>query len=148
MHDPGYRFEHPVDVRFRDIDIGGHAHHSEALVYFEEARAAYWREVVGRPGLDDVDYVLADAHVRFHQRILYPDRMSVCTRVSLLGGKHFVMDYLIRSSTGERLVSGRTTQVMYDYSRQASKVIPPAVRERIEEFDRPKTRGTPPPLGA
>ena len=43
-----YRFRHPVEVRFKDIDIGGHAHHSHALVYFEEARSAYWREGVGR----------------------------------------------------------------------------------------------------
>ena len=35
------------DVRFKDVDVGGHAHHSHALVYFEEARWAYWARVVG-----------------------------------------------------------------------------------------------------
>ena len=46
--DTRFRFHHPVTVRFRDIDIGGHAHHADALIYFEEARWAYWMEVVGQ----------------------------------------------------------------------------------------------------
>ena len=63
----GFRFHHPVTVRFRDIDIGGHAHHADALIYFEEARWAYWMEVVGK-GLAELDYVLAECRVRWHAR--------------------------------------------------------------------------------
>ncbi len=61
MTEPDFRFRHPVTVRFRDIDVGGHAHHSEALMYFEEARWAYWGEVIGSKSLDEIDYVLAQA---------------------------------------------------------------------------------------
>ena len=92
-----YRFQHPVDVRFKDIDVGGHAHHSHALVYFEEARAAYWQDVVGRPGTGPGDYILADATVRWHHRVLWPARLNVSVRVSLLGRKHFMMDYRVDS---------------------------------------------------
>lgn len=134
---PTFRFHHPVDVRFQDIDIGGHAHHSKALVYFEEARAAYWREVVGRPGLEDVDYILAEARVRYHARVLYPDRLSVGIRVSVLGKKHYVMDYEIHSSEGRVLVSGNTVQVMYDYAASSTKNVPPEVSERILSFEGP-----------
>ena len=72
-----FRFHHPVEVRFRDIDVGGHAHHSEALMYFEEARAAYWREVAGQAGLDDIDYIMAEATIRWHQRVFWPQTLSV-----------------------------------------------------------------------
>ena len=78
-------------------------HHSHALVYFEGARAAYWRDVVGRPAEGAVDYVLADATVRWHRRVLWPDRLNVSVRVSLLGRKHFRMDYLVDSQEGDRL---------------------------------------------
>jgi acyl-CoA thioester hydrolase len=132
-----FRFRHPVEVRFRDIDLGGHAHHSQSLVYFEEARAAYWREVVGQPRIEDIDYILAEAEIRFHRRVLYPDRLSVGVRVSLLGKKHFVMLYEVLSQDGERLVSGRTVQVMFDYEAAKTMRIPPAVRQRIEAFDGP-----------
>ena len=51
MTEAPFRFRHAVEVRFKDIDLGGHAHHAQALVYFEEARTAYWREIVGRGGV-------------------------------------------------------------------------------------------------
>lgn len=134
-----FHFHHDVDVRFRDIDIGGHAHHSQVLVYFEEARAAYWREVVGRSGsgLDDIDYVLAEARVRFRRRVFYPDTLRVAVRVSRLGKKHFEMEYEARSRDGELVSSGTTTQIMYDYGAGASKPIPDDVRREIEALDGP-----------
>jgi len=135
MTDTSFRFSHPVAVRFKDIDVGGHAHHSHALVYFEEARAAYWREVAGRRGVDDVDYILAEAEVRYHRRVLYPDTLQVEVRIPLLGKKHFVMEYRARSSGGEHLLTGRTTQVMYDYAAGTTSRVPPGLRERIESFE-------------
>ncbi|MEX0741745.1 MAG: thioesterase family protein [Phycisphaeraceae bacterium] len=132
-----FRFHHAVEVRFRDIDLGGHAHHSQSLIYFEEARAAYWREVVGQKRIEDIDYILAEAEIRFHRRVLYPDRLSIGVRVSLLGKKHFVMMYEVLSADGERLVSGRTVQVMYDYEAGRTMRIPLDTRARIEAFDGP-----------
>lgn len=130
-----FRFAHPVAVRFKDIDIGGHAHHSHALVYFEEARAAYWRQVAGRQGIDDVDYILAEASIRYHRRVLYPATLRVEVRVSVLGKKHFAMEYRALSDDGELLLSGRTTQVMYDYRAGATARIPGELRRRIEAFE-------------
>lgn len=132
-----FRFEHPVQVRFQDIDVGGHAHHSRALSYFEEARAAYWREIAGRRTPEDVDYILAEARIRYHARVLYPDRLTVGTRVSVLGKKHFVMEYEVRSSEGQLLVSGSTVQVMYDYGAGASQRISPALANRIRAHEGP-----------
>ena len=132
-----FRFEHPVEVRFQDIDVGGHAHHSRALSYFEEARAAYWREVAGRRSPEEVDYILAEARIRYHARVLYPDRLTVGTRVSVLGKKHFVMEYEVRSGEGQLLISGSTTQVMYDYSAGASQRISPCLAERIRAHEGP-----------
>jgi acyl-CoA thioester hydrolase len=142
-----FRFRYPVDVRFKDIDIGGHAHHSHALVYFEEARAAYWREVVGRGTLGDVDYILAEARVRYHARVLWPQRLDVGVRVSRLGKRHFVMEYEVRSGDGERLVSGESTQVMFDYEAAASKPIPDSVAGTIAAWDGPFGPGGVPSSG-
>ncbi len=132
-----FRFHHTVPVRFRDIDVGGHAHHSVALMYFEEARSAYWRDVVGREGLEDIDYVLAEAEIRWHRRVLWPQDLSVAVRVTRLGRKHFDMEYEVRGGDGELLVSGRTLQVMYDYEAGGSKPLPEEVRSAIETRDGP-----------
>ena len=127
-----FTFWHPVPVRFKDIDIGGHAHHSLALVYFEEARSAFWREVVGRTGLDEIDFILAEARIRYHERVLYPLRMKVGVRVPTLGKKHFVMEYLGVGDEGQDLVSGETTMVMFDYESGSTKRIPSEVRAALE----------------
>jgi acyl-CoA thioester hydrolase len=125
-----------LDVRFRDIDVGGHAHHSVALVYFEEARAAYWRDVVGQSDPAEIDFILAEARVRYHQRVLYPVRMEVGVRVPVMGKKHFVMEYLARDGTGEILVSGETTMVMFDYDKGTTKSVPPEVRTAVLSQER------------
>jgi acyl-CoA thioester hydrolase len=113
----------------------GHAHHSLVLIYLEEARAAYWREVVGRGTLDAIDYVLGEITVRYHRRIEFPQRIDVALRTSRVGGKSFMQEFEIRSLEGERLASGRTIQVMYDYTAGGSKPVPDDVRERIERFE-------------
>jgi len=130
-----FSLRHPVEVRFKDIDLGGHAHHSVALVYFEEARARYWREVVGKGSLEEVDFILAEAHVRYHARILYPLTLMVGVRISRLGKKHFVMEYLAQDSQGRALASGETTMVMFDYRAGRPKPIPPAVASAIRHHE-------------
>jgi acyl-CoA thioester hydrolase len=130
-----FKFRHAVDVRFKDIDVGGHAHHSHALVYFEEARWAYWGTVLGRARLAQVDYILAEASVRYHRRVFWPMRLDVGVRVSLLGKKHFEMSYEVKSQDGDRLISGKTVQVWYDYASVRTARIPDAVKEAIRRWE-------------
>lgn len=132
-----FRFHHPVEVRFRDIDIGGHAHHSEAFMYFEEARAAYWRTVARQAGLDGIDYIMAEASVRWHKRVLWPQTLSVGVRVSRLGRKHWEMEYEVLGADEERLITGRSTQVMYDYRAGGTQRIPEGIRAAMDAFDGP-----------
>ncbi|GMR13502.1 MAG: thioesterase family protein [Gemmatimonadota bacterium] len=130
-----FRFRHPLDVRFSDIDVAGNVHHSRALVYFEEARWAYWGSVVGRGSQSDVDYTLAEINVRYHRRIHFPARLDVGARVSSMGRKRFVMRYEVVSEGGEILVSGESTQVMFDYDSGDTMLIPEEVRAAIEAWE-------------
>lgn len=132
-----FRFWHPVPVRFRDVDVGGHAHHADALIYFEEARWAYWSRVVGKGSLEELDYVLAECRVRWHARVLWPQTVSVGVRVVRVGRKHFEMEYEVRSEEGDKLQSGTTVQVMYDYRKGTSMRMPDDLREKLEAFDGP-----------
>jgi acyl-CoA thioester hydrolase len=117
------------------VDVGGHAHHSEALIYMEEARWAYWADVAGRVGIDSVDYVLAEARLRFQQRVLYPGTVQVGVRVVSVGRKHFEMEYEVRSDEGELLQTGTTVQVMFDYGSGTSVGVPDELRDRLEAFE-------------
>ena len=122
-------------MRFHDLDAMGHAHHTLPVIYFEEARAAYWREVVGRPTVDDIDYVLAEIRVQFKQRILYPATLTVRTGVTHLGNASFTMGYELVNEEGAILATGESVQVMFDYQSGKSMRMPDQSRVRIEKFE-------------
>jgi acyl-CoA thioester hydrolase len=130
-----FRFRHPVEVRFKDIDVGGHAHHSHALVYFEEARWAYWKKVIPPGDASRVNYILAEATVRYHRRVFWPLTLDVGVSVSRLGKKHFEMAYAVMAPDGERLISGSTVQVWYDYESARTSRIPTEVGEAIRRWE-------------
>src|SRR5688500_4485203 len=115
MPDNSFRFVYAVPVRFHDLDAMGHAHHSLPLIYMEEARAAYWRDIAGKDGLDQIDYVMGSVSLRFIQRIHFPGVVQVGLRVSRLGSSSFSMEYELRNENGELLATGESAQVMYDY---------------------------------
>lgn len=129
------RFHQPVRVRFRDLDAMRHVHHTAPLLYIEEARAAYWRAVAGRETIADIDYVIGEAALRYHAPIHYPDTIDVAVRVSEIGTRSFRMEYELRGSAGELLVSGSTVQVLFDYGAGRSVPIPASLRARIEAFE-------------
>jgi len=124
-----------VPVRFKDVDVGGHAHHSHALVYFEEARAEYWSRVTGRSGLEGVDYILAEMTVRYHARVLWPQTLRVGVRVTRVTRKTFEMEYEAVSEEGRILVSGNSVQVMFDYTSNGTTTMPDSHRKAISELD-------------
>jgi acyl-CoA thioester hydrolase len=129
-------FRARVPVRFRDLDPMGHAHHTLPLVYLEEARAAFWRELTGTAQLDAIDYVMAEVTVRFHARILYPADVLVLLAVGDVGTKSFRMDFEIRADIedardGTLLSSGSAVQVAFDYTKDAAKPIDAALRARL-----------------
>ncbi len=126
---------HEVSVRFKDIDVGGHAHHSVVLVYFEEGRARYWDRVVGVTSVEEMDFIMAEARVRFHDRIFYPGRLRVGVRVASLSRKTFVLEYLLEDTEGRALASGQTTMVMYDYQARRSRPMPPEKESAIRAFE-------------
>lgn len=127
-----FRFVHAVAVRFRDIDEMGHAHHTLPLVYIEEARSAYWRDVLGRA---ELDFIMGEAGVRFHRRIRYPSTVRVGVRTTRLGRRSLSMEYEIRDDDGELLADGWSEQVMYDYAAGASKPIPEEMRARVRAYE-------------
>jgi acyl-CoA thioester hydrolase len=130
-----FRFIHEVPVRFRDLDPMGHAHHSLPLMYWEEARARYWREVAGRESVETIDYVMGEFTIRFHRRILFPATLRAAVRATRLGRSSFDMAYGLWDGDGELLASGSSTQVMFDYVSGRSMALDDDTRQRIREYD-------------
>jgi acyl-CoA thioester hydrolase len=106
-------------------------------MYFEEARWAYWAEVVGSGALSETHYVMAEATVRWRKRVLWPQTLSVGVRVTRVGRKHFEMEYEVLGEDGETLITGVTTQVMYDYESGRTVRVPEELGAVLARFDGP-----------
>ena len=128
-----FRFVHAVPVRFRDIDEMGDAHHTLPLVYIEEARTTYWREVLGRA---ELDFIMGEVGVRFYRRIRYPSTVQVGVRTTRLGRSSLEMAYELLDDRGELLADGWSKLVMYDYAASASKPVPDELRVRVRAWER------------
>jgi acyl-CoA thioester hydrolase len=130
-----FRFVHAVDVRFRDLDPMGHVHHSLPLMYWEEARARYWREVAGRETVEAIDYVMGEFTLRFHHRIHFPATLDAGVRTVRMGRSSFEMEYGLWDGDGRLMSSGRSTQVLYDYAAGQPRPMDPDTRARIEAYE-------------
>jgi acyl-CoA thioester hydrolase len=130
-----FRFIHDVAVRFRDLDPMLHVHHSLPLMYWEEARARYWRDVAGRSDVTAIDYVMGEFTIRWHHRITFPATLRAGVRVTRLGTKSFDMEYGLWDAEGRLLSSGSSTQVMFDYDAGRSKPLDAESRRKIEAFE-------------
>ena len=133
MSDTEYEYEAPIDVRLRDVDFMGHVNNAVYATYLEEAREAYFGDVVG-VSLTDVGTVLASLELDFERPIEADEELTVAVRIADLGTSSLTMEYEIRAD-GERAATGRSVQVLVDRETDRSRPIPDEWRRRIETTD-------------
>jgi acyl-CoA thioester hydrolase len=135
-----FRFYHPIEVRYGDLDPQGHVNNARYLTYMEQARIAYvhalglWR---GGSFLD-VGIILADVRVSFQAPILFGQQVRVGVRVVQIGNKSLTMEYRLEDgANGILLASGSSVLVAYDYREAHSMPVPDGWRRAILEFEGP-----------
>ncbi|QFU83833.1 acyl-CoA thioesterase [Natronorubrum aibiense] len=126
----GYDYVVPIDVRLRDIDFMGHVNNATYATYLEEARQAYFEDVVD-VSLVDVGTVLANLEIDYVRPIEADADVTVALRVSALGTSSLPMEYEIRAD-GKRAATARTVQVLVDQETGQSEAIPDDWRRRID----------------
>ena len=91
-------FEHPVDVRWRDVDALGHVNHAVFLTYLEEGRDAFYTRMLG----SDPIYVVARLEVDLRAEVGYQDRrVTVRIEVERLGTTSLTTRETVLTPAGE-----------------------------------------------
>src|SRR5437763_6792193 len=86
----GFRFTYSAPLRFSDLDVLVHANRLSYLDIPENARIAYYFDVMGLRSVQEIKFVLAELHIRY--------LASALLGQTLQGG--FRTAWLKRSSSG------------------------------------------------
>ena len=134
-----FRFYHPIEVRYSDLDPQGHVNNAKFLTYFEQARAEYMIRLglfaKGQSFLE-LGVIVADAHIQYRSPVLWGMDVRVGARISRIGGRSMTMEYrMIDQADGKELATGSTALVTFDYHTHKTMPVPEAWREKIKQFE-------------
>lgn len=130
--------ETPIEVRFADLDASGHLNHAASLVFLEQARVRYYREVLGMDiPADLVHWVLAELNIAYRTPGRYGDTINVRLKIPWIrrssAGWAFT---LVRDSDKAVIAQGTGVHVHVDSVTGKSKEIPDPWRKKIIDLER------------
>jgi acyl-CoA thioester hydrolase len=132
-----YRFSHPVEIRFGDLDMLGHVNNAVYFTYMETARMLYVRDVIGwMGGRDKPGAILARIACDFLIPLLLGDSIRVYVRASRIGHKSFDFDYaIVRETDQAEAAHGTSVLVAYNYDSGQSMPVPDEWREKMIAYE-------------
>jgi len=133
-----FRFYHPIEVRYGDLDPQAHVNNASFLTYMEQARINYIQALGLWDGhtFMEIGIILAEAQVVYRAPIYYGQKVRAGVRVSKLGTKSLTMEYVLEDvESGLCLATGKSVLVTYDYHHTCSIPIPDDWRQRIGAFE-------------
>jgi len=134
-----YRFYHPIEVRYGDLDPQGHVNNAKHLTYFEQARVAYWIELgmfTKDQSFMELGVILADVHIAYFEPIYFGQNIKVGVHVTKLGNKSMTWEQnIVDADSGKELAKGEVVVVVYDYKEEKTISIPQEWRDKITQFE-------------
>lgn len=135
---PEFEFRHRISVqlRFNDADVFGHVNNAMYYQYFDMAKLAYFRAVMG----DDFDMrhialVIVNANCNFYAPVLLTDRVEVLTATARVGEKSLCIEQRLTGTDGTVHSICTTVMAGFDPATMESAAIAPLWRERLSQFE-------------
>jgi acyl-CoA thioester hydrolase len=134
-----FKFLHPTEVRYGDLDPQGHVNNAKFLTYFEQARVHYLLQL-GLFHKDrsfmEIGLIVADIHITYHAPVQWGDPIQTGVRTARIGGKSMTIEQVVvNGETGQVLAKGTVIMVGFDYTAQKSIRIPTEWRVKIQQFE-------------
>lgn len=134
-----YRFYHPIEVRYGDLDPQGHVNNAKFLTYFEQARVQYLIELglfTRDQSFMQIGMIIADIHITYFEPIYFGQNIKVGVHAAKFGNKSMTWEQnVVDEASGKELAKGEVVIVTYDYEEEKTISIPREWREKIIEFE-------------
>ena len=131
------KFSHRIEVRFRDCDAMGHVNNAVYFTYFEQARIVLADTLGLRRSLEQagLGLILAHASCDYRAQVVFGDTVDIGVAVTAIGRSSFTVEYEIRRVKDDSVVAtGKSVQVVFDYTAGKTIVIPDVFREKLESI--------------
>ncbi len=130
-----FRFNHPIQVRYSDMDMLGHANNAVYLTYLELARLEYFRKVAIR-SQSNTALVLAHASMDFKIPLVPKVEPIVHMRTVKIGTTSLTMDNLITDAAHERqFYTATLVLVAIDTQTGRPVPVPDAEKQKIIAYE-------------
>jgi acyl-CoA thioester hydrolase len=134
-----YRFYHPTEVRYGDLDPQGHVNNAKHLTYFEQARVAYMIELglfTKDQSFMKIGVIVADVHITYLAPVYFGQNIQIGVRTAKIGNKSMTWEQnVLDADAGKELSRGELVIVTYDYGTGKTISIPQEWREKISAFE-------------
>ena len=134
-----FRFYHPIEVRYGDLDPQGHLNNSKHFTYFEQARVAYMIELglfTKDRSFLEIGVIVADVHITYLEPVYFGQNIKVGVHAAKMGTKSMTWEQnIVDADTDKELARGEVVIVTYDYKEEKTTPIPQKWREKITEFE-------------
>ena len=132
---PVKMYETDIPLRFGDIDAMGHVNNAVALTLFELGRAKFFAEVLGVGRIEDYEFILAEATVRYRLPILLQDPVRLRMHITDVARSSFrFRAELFDPRDGRVYTEAETVQVMYDYAKGRVKPVTREFLDKVREY--------------
>ncbi|MBV6396545.1 MAG: hypothetical protein HFACDABA_02143 [Anaerolineales bacterium] len=134
-----FRFYHPIEVRYGDLDPQGHLNNAKFVTLFEQARIQYIRHLgLYKEGQSfmEIGVILADVHVAYRKPVEWGTPIKVGARIVKIGNKSMTVEQnVVHAETGEVFAEGEVVMVAFDYYQNKSIPVPQEWREKVSAFE-------------
>lgn len=132
---PAKFYETDIPLRFADIDAMGHVNNAVTMTLFEQGRVRFHHEVLGLRGVEDLDFILAEARVRYRLPILLQDSVRLRMHVVDVSRSSFRFRCeLFDPRDGRVFTEAETVQVAYDYAAKRPRALSPEFLDRVRDY--------------
>ena len=134
-----FRFYHPIEVRYGDLDPQGHLNNAKFVTFFEQARIQYIRHLgLYKEGQSfmEIGVIIADVHVAYRKPVEWGMPIKVGVRITKIGNKSMTVEQnVVHAQTGEVFAEGEVVMVAFDYYQNKSIPVPQEWRDAVDQFE-------------
>jgi acyl-CoA thioester hydrolase len=123
-------------VRFHETDAMGVVHHASYLLFLEDARVDYLREL-GRPystlrDVDNIEFAVIGVELGYRSPLLFDEVFSVHAGLSAVRRASFTIEYLVERD-GVSVLEGHTRHATLELGSHRPVRVPPWLGDALRK---------------